>query len=43
MKYLLDIHALLWFFKGDTKLSKLATEIIEDNRQIRCALQLIQW
>jgi len=30
MKYLLDTHTLLWFFKGDAKLSKLVTEIIKD-------------
>lgn len=32
MAYLLDTHTLIWFFEGDTKLSKLATEIIEEKR-----------
>jgi len=28
--YLLDTHAAMWFFNGDTKLSKTAEQIIRD-------------
>ena len=31
MKYLLDTHILIWYFKGDEKLSEKARSIIKDN------------
>lgn len=31
MKLLLDTHSLLWFLSGDSKLSQLARNSIEDN------------
>ena len=35
MRVLLDTHALLWFFAGDTKLSQPAKMIIDDVEVIK--------
>jgi len=35
MKYILDTHALLWFFEGDTKLSETARKIIFDDNSTK--------
>ena len=35
MRVLLDTHALLWFFAGDTKLSQPAKTIIDDVEVIK--------
>ncbi len=38
MKYLLDTHILIWFFKGNEKLSAKASKIIEDaHNEIYCS------
>ena len=35
MKYLLDTHTLLWFLKGDKKLSAKARELIDNPRNAK--------
>ena len=35
MELLLDTHALIWFFSGDTKLSDSARNLIEDINNIK--------
>ncbi|GAB3181099.1 type II toxin-antitoxin system VapC family toxin [Telluribacter humicola] len=35
MKYLLDTHTLLWFLEGDTSLSQIAIELIENEEHIK--------
>jgi PIN domain nuclease of toxin-antitoxin system len=32
MKYLVDTHALLWFFNGDKQLSQTAKQILSDKK-----------
>ncbi len=33
MTYLIDTHTLLWYFKGDSQLSKTANDILENEEQ----------
>ena len=35
MKYLLDTHTLLWFLKGDKKLSDRARQLIDSPRNAK--------
>ena len=43
MKYLLDTHTLLWFLKGDKKLSDKARQLIDSRNNEKCLSIVSLW
>jgi len=43
MKYLLDTHAVIWYFDDSSKLSQLATEIIDNPKNNVCISSISLW
>jgi PIN domain nuclease of toxin-antitoxin system len=41
--FLLDTHSLIWFFKGDTQLSRKARTIIDDEENIKFISIVSAW
>ncbi|MFN5693365.1 MAG: type II toxin-antitoxin system VapC family toxin [Bacteroidota bacterium] len=39
MKLLIDTHAIIWYFQGDTKLTERAFRAIEDPENVICVSQ----
>jgi len=42
-RFLLDTHSLIWFFKGDTKLSFKSRQIIDDEENIKFISVVSAW
>ena len=43
MKYLLDTHAVIWYFENSEKLPKKITELIDDPKNIMCICAVSLW
>lgn len=43
MKYLLDTHTLLWFLKGEKKLSDKARQLIDNRHNEKCLSIVSLW